>query len=277
MELRDVITNAIGPWPNNCDGYGNPGVRGNGYICTVVMAVSEVSSKLYHSGSRVLDEINAFDAAEATGPYIGQINMIKASSFCGPMGGLWGYHFAVHKDIADPQRIFCFKIERHDGVEIPVYEAKPLIEASQELFGTRKNRRFTIIPGAHVPCAYKEKSMNGPCQLYCAVGIGIPENREESALLFMEDVGTIEEGVSENLIKKLMARSIIEVGQNQLVKYEKIFIHIKSLRIHNGNIGCALIAIPFLVLAKNAIPPRGPSSLVGMSLDEWKNAVQRDL
>ena len=48
----------------------------------------------------LLDDIVAYDRAEANDAYIGQINMETASSFCGIAGQVWGYDLATADAIA---------------------------------------------------------------------------------------------------------------------------------------------------------------------------------
>ncbi len=42
--------------------------------------------------------------------------------------------------------------------EVKVYSAWPFIEATQALYGTRDNQQFPILPGSHVPAAWKSYS-----------------------------------------------------------------------------------------------------------------------
>ena len=75
---------AIGPFQNYSDGYGNPGATGNGYISVLKVSTGAVEK----TDDALLDGIVAYDRAEANDAYIGQINMVTASSFCGLAGAL---------------------------------------------------------------------------------------------------------------------------------------------------------------------------------------------
>ena len=71
-----------------------------------------------------------------------------------------------------------------NGKNIPVYDAKPLLDAGKVLFGSADNRRFPIAPGAHVICANKSYTTpTGPGEpvdtwAWAAIALGICENGE---------------------------------------------------------------------------------------------------
>ncbi|EPZ53639.1 histidine decarboxylase proenzyme [[Clostridium] sordellii ATCC 9714] len=64
--------------------------------------------------------------------------MLTASSFCGIAGQIWGYDLATHLNIANEEEKPLFDVEQFDGTPLHVYDAKPLLEAGIELFGTEK-------------------------------------------------------------------------------------------------------------------------------------------
>lgn len=137
----------------------------------------------------VLEEIVSYDRAEARGTYIGQINMITASSFNGINGAVWGYHIAKADSIANNTLKPLFMKKRSDGEEIPVYPAWPLLDTGKRLFGTNSQRRFPLLPGAHIRCAVKSKTLKGPTFVWCAIALAIAEDRSTAANLFIEDAG----------------------------------------------------------------------------------------
>ncbi|WP_041354972.1 histidine decarboxylase, pyruvoyl type [Nitrosococcus halophilus] len=85
MSLTEIVKGAVGPFPSHSDGYGNPGASGLGYISVVTLQTGQTLKELALPGQQGagLDGTVAFDRAEATGTYIGQINLIVASSFSG--------------------------------------------------------------------------------------------------------------------------------------------------------------------------------------------------
>jgi len=140
------------------------------------------------------------------------------------------------------------------------------------------------MPGAHVPCANKNIKESGPKNIYCTLGIGVPEDRDKNAVLLMEDVGEISVGLDsqefmsrykQNILTQ-MAKSILTIGENQRVKYKEIFVEIVEQEIKGGEIGCGLVAAPYFSLAQNALPEGSNSveDLSEKSLYEWEDAVK---
>ncbi len=140
LTIEDVVNGAVGPFDSYSDGYGNPGASGLGYVSVLTLEIGTVISDM----DEVLEEIVAFDRAEAGGTYIGQINMITASSFNGINGAVWGYHVAKADAIANNTLQPLFMKKRSDGTEIPVYPVQPLLDAGKRLFGTVGQRRFPL-------------------------------------------------------------------------------------------------------------------------------------
>ena len=90
MNRVDVVNGAVGPFDDYCDGYGNPGSSGGGYISVLKLSTGTVAKTM----DSVLEGIVSYDRAEKNDAYAGQINMIAASSFSGPNGAVWGYDLA---------------------------------------------------------------------------------------------------------------------------------------------------------------------------------------
>lgn len=230
----------ISPYEKYCIGYQNPEVKGSGYVMTLAIGVGKTKNELSHSGSQVLDITNAFDRAEVEETNLGQTNMITVSSFCGPQGKIWGLDIARAKNLYDSQ---LFSIEN-----VSVYSAKPLLNATKELFGTVDQPKYPLLPGTHIPCATKNIAKKGPTTLYAAIGVGVPDERNKHACLMMEDVGEL--GIlDETEILKRLAQSILEVAHNQKVKYTKIFATLKTIEVGENETGCALVAAPYIALA----------------------------
>jgi histidine decarboxylase len=228
----------------------------NTYFLGINLAVAKVKQELSHEGSNTLDEINAFDLAETTTAYIGQINMIKASSFCGPNSLIWGLDVCKTEKKVDDWNIIN-KIHKNSNIKI--YSLDSLVSAFKELTGSGEERHFPFLSGSPVPCAKKIITKEGENIVYAALALGIPKNRNYSACLLMENVGTIPldiediQSYKKNIIEKLI-NSVIAIGENQKIKYKKIFIDLNELKIEKGEIGCSLIAAPYFSLAKDAVP-----------------------
>ncbi len=245
---KEIVEKAISPYKDYCMGYPGQGP----YFTGFVMGSSSVSAKLGNKGSSVLDRINAFDLAEVDNTYLGQINMITVSSFCGPHGLLWGYDVAYENSFSAEDILPEEKEEELEGVEI--YNGKNLRIATKKLFGTRDDKNFPLFPGSHVFTAQKFISSPGPICLYGAFAVGIPEDRSASACLFMEDVGEIKKDTQEekrNLLRN-MALSVVEIGKNQKVNYKKIYTDIITQRVEKNEMGGVLVASPYFLLAQNA-------------------------
>lgn len=279
MESAEVIGESMGNWDKYCEGFGGSGTSGKGYVCAVTLKVGKAPLAFGHRGSAVLDEKNVFDVAETDGAYLGQINMMTASSFCGPMGRIWGHTFPKVPELRSRENLLF------DAGKVPTYDAAPLVEASQELLGTRLERHFPIVPGSLVPCAEASVQMAGPIELYAAIGIGVvaDESRERAATLFMEDVGQLSgerEGkafrTTIGLVRNKMAKAMMQVGRNQHVKYKEFFVSAKSMRVGRGEMGCALAAVPYLKLARRAVPKGRPELLGRATLEDWRNQVGGD-
>lgn len=273
IDKNKIISSVKSLEKKYCDGYFNS--NNNNYIAGLTIHIGTADIKLSHPGSRILDEINAFDIAETAeniGANIGQINLIKVSSFCGPAGLLWGYEIC-----ADPnERILISKCTSHNKL-IPVYDAGFLIDAFKRLVGTVAWPRFPILPGAMVPCAKNELIVQGDKHVYGCFGIGIPENREKNAILFMEDAGTMKdtEIPSEKArIIDLMTKAILEIGKNNQVDYREILIVIKDAHIDKGRIGCVLVAAPYLRLAQDAVPSN--IDFAALTIDKWEELVKEE-
>ena len=271
MKIEDVVDGAVGPFEDYCDGYGNPGSSGLGYISVLTLSTGKVKKSL----DRELEGIIAYDRAEASGTYIGQINIIQASSFCGLNGAVWGYHLAKNDSLISARPLW--KVKEQNGLEMPVYSCDPLLDAGKSLFGTSSKKRFPLLPGSHVICAEKKIQKTGPCYVWCAMALAIAEDREASANSFVEDVGYVEKSVDpdhhkQSVLKNLVT-SVMLVSKNHDIKFKEVFVGYCHEWVEEDERGCALVAAPYLVLPKKAIPPSGASSIVDMSISEWESAV----
>lgn len=265
--------NPIGPFKDYCDGYGQPGAKGLGYVSTMKLAtgLADVSN---YKGDFVLEDIVAYDKAEKANAYIGQINMGTASSFCGPMGRLWGYDLAVAPNLTAKE---LFSAKQYDGSTLPVYSADPLLAATQELFGVEAKRRFPPLPGAYVVCANKSETSaqgSGVGSIWCYIAISITNDRENSADLFIEDAGTspltddgqLNQWLASHAVE--VVNSIVACGQDQSVTYKETFISWLGVVVPQGYVGTALTCAPYVTLAEDAVVVDF-ENMIGMSLSDW--------
>ena len=190
-------------------------------------------------GLEGLDNINAFDKAEVDGINFGQLNMIKVSSFCGPRGKIAGL------DFLQKEKVLLGEVE---GIQ--VNSAESFMEVSKDIIGTVENKKFPILPGSHVPCAGKYIFYTGPEKIYSMFAVGIPEDQENYARLFMEDVGKIENGLDAKEYQMKVAKSVIEVFKNQQIELKEVYTAIRILDVSAGETGCALVMLPYIKLAR---------------------------
>ena len=274
---------AISPYENYCDGYGAPGAQGNGYVSVLKVSVGTVEK----TDDFLLDGIVSYDRAEINDAYVGQINMLTASSFCGIAGQVWGHDLAAHNDIIDKKIKPVLEIDQYDGSKLHVYDAKPLLEAGIELFGTEKERRFTLLPGAHTICANKgvtayRPKVDRPLKegeaygVWCFIALSLSADRDNCADLFIEDAGLWTKNDSAEDLKafleehrKSVAWSVVSCGQDSHVLFERTYVGFAYTIMKPGEIGTSLTCAPYVSLARNAVPSTGFNSLNKISLKEW--------
>ena len=274
---------AISPYENYCDGYGAPGAQGNGYVSVLKVSVGTVEK----TDDFLLDGIVSYDRAEINDAYVGQINMLTASSFCGIAGQVWGHDLAAHNDIIDKKIKPVLEIDQYDGSKLHVYDAKPLLEAGIELFGTEKERRFTLLPGAHTICANKGVTAYRPKEdrplkegeaygVWCFIALSLSADRDNCADLFIEDAGLWTKNDSAEDLKafledhrKSVAWSVVSCGQDSHVLFERTYVGFAYTIMKPGEIGTSLTCAPYVSLARNAVPSQGFNSLNKISLKEW--------
>lgn len=273
--LATVVNGAVGPFDKYCDGYGNTGASGLGYICAMTLDIGMVQQDM----DTVLNGIVSYDRAEVQGAYIGQINMLVASSFCGLNGALWGYDLARADEIASGKATAFFDVARHDQKKIPVYSADPLLDSAARLFGTNEKRRFPLLPGSHVICAEKEYTSPGPKYIWTAIAISIAEDRTVDSCLFIEDAGEVAvedaddlAAFADELLHKI-AKCAVRCGEDNNALYKEIWISYRIKWIPEGQVGCALVAAPYLVLAKDAVPDGKPEGLLKMTISDWEKKM----
>ncbi len=285
MRAPHIDKTAISPYDDYCDGYGMPGAYGNGYVSVLKVSAGTVQK----TSDALIDGIVTYDKAETADAYIGQINMLTASSFCGMAGQVWGYDLARHDAIASNAGKPLFTEKQFDGSELEVFDAQPLLDAGVELFGTAENRRFHPLPGAHVICANKGVTAYRPKEdrplradageaygVWSFIAISLSADRDFAADLFIEDAGVWTENDSEEDMLAYLERhrreivwSVIECGRDSSVLFERTYVAFAHRMMRPGEIGDAITVGPYVTLARDAVPSTGFASLNDLQLSEW--------
>lgn len=262
--LIKAIRSATGPLDDYCLGYN---LRG-GYFLAFHVAATAGAAESATAGSPHLEAICAFDQAEVDGAYLGQLNIMNVSSFCGPHGLIWGYHLVEPADLRE-QALFSLP---SGGGEIKVYSAEPLLRASQALFGTREKKRFPILPGSHTPAATTIHTQAGPGVIGAAFGIGIVAD-QRGAHILMEDASKLADQSGADVLARRVAEGVVAVSRAQRLTLREIFVGVRAALIPANRHGCAVALLPYFRLARRALPGGRPANLVGMSLEQWEAAV----
>jgi len=263
---RKNIISAISSYGNYCIGYPYKG----GYIAALLLNIDSFNTTSDNLESEGLDSIVAYDRAETSSAYIGQINMSLVSSFVGPEGLIWGYDVAKNDEILLPEYL-SQKVIGHKFNGLTIKNGENLRKAATALFGTNNKRFFPFLPGSHVPCAAKFHFAKGQVYLYATIAIGIPKDRDNNACSLMEDVGEIKKFSNEyfDQIKQKISlgviSSVLEIGKNQNIEFEEIIVDTIIKEIKKGDMGCALVAMPYFHLAKNAYDKNLPD----INLKNW--------
>ena len=301
--IQKNLLGAIGPYKKNCAAFGNPsGPKTPNYVNICKLGLGKIKlDKSTQNWDEVTKGILAYDRAETNGAFLGQLNVIAASSFIGPHGLLWGYDIANNTGKSKPTSIIN---------KVPIYDIDPLLKAGEALFGTNQQTteyygqtkdstvgpRFYIMPGEIQPCAVKSAKKSGSGVIWSAIGIGIPINSLGSkvARLFYEDAGSYSstENPTAKFIKdskkkleekmKNIAAAMIENGKDQVIpiQYSKIFIGFKMMPVMKDEYAEAITLSPYVTLAQDAIPERtgnsgrvglNPEKLISMTLKEWED------
>lgn len=283
MRTPHIDRTAISPYDQWCDGYGMPGAYGNGYVNVLKVSCGAVDK----TQDDLIDGIVTYDKAECADAYVGQINMLTASSFNGVQGQIWGADLAVHPDIADNSLPTLFTVKQFDGSDLKVYDAKPLIQAGIELFGTDMDRRYHPAPGAHVICANKGVTAYRPKEgqplqdgqaygVWCFIAISMTTDPDYCANLFIEDAGIWDKNDDEQELiefldkrRKEIVWSVVECGNDSGVLFDRTYIGYNYVMMKPNQIGNAITVGPYVTLAKDAIPSEGFGKLNDMTLTEW--------
>ncbi|NEG70634.1 histidine decarboxylase, pyruvoyl type [Bifidobacterium choloepi] len=285
MRHPHIDKTAISPYDCYCDGYGMPGAYGNGYVNILKVSTGVVDK----TNDALIDGIVTYDKAECADAYVGQINMLTASSFCGIQGQIWGHDLAAHPDIKNNTITPLFTMKQFNNQDLPVYDAKPLLDCGVELFGTDTDRRYHPVPGGHVICANKGVTAYRPPEgqtpdpengegygVWSFIAISLSNDRDYCADLFIEDAGVWTENDSEEDMvafldehRKEIVWSVVECGKDSGVLFDRTYVGYAYSMMKPNQIGNAITVGPYVTLARNAVPDSGFGSLNDMTINDW--------
>ena len=284
--LEEIVRNCRNATASSCGGYQEPTATGQpgSYISTILLSTGAVNLEQFpgfpfeEDLDQGMAEIVSYDRAECNDSYIGQVNMLQASSFSGVNGAIWGYDLAVEPRIGKTHPVG--RIEN-----IPIHSLTPLRDATRQLFGVADERHFPPQEGAMVVCAEKYRTSmvsDGNMWIWCALGFAIAEDRDNHACLFMEDTGIMhlaggeEEAVRTRLDNRLnrIAYAAYLCGENQGARYQKIYIGWKASYVPKNHVGCALACAPYVTLPAGAFENISPEAeILELSTEEWLSRV----
>lgn len=276
MKLTTVVNGAVGAFSHYCAGYLNPGASGLGYIAAVKLSAAAITC----DSDEGLNP--AYDMARGSDAYMGQINRMNSSSFCGLNGALWGCDLVKPDEFKNGKIKPLFVKKRRDGERVPVWDIQPILNALERLFGTDTQRRFPLLPGAMVPCAGQVVTARGPAVVRCITALAIAEDRENESDRVIHHAGLRDESAKtgfksmsrEELIEKTVF-SLLRCENDRGVLYKEIFVGYKELKVREGETGCALSCMPYFTLAQQAVPPGSlPEALINMTVSQWENILK---
>lgn len=217
------------------------GAQSTPYVTVPAISVGRAKMNVPNFPSG-LERIAAYDAAEASGPNLGQTNMIRVSSFNSPRGFIWGHDLCSTKSE-----------EIKGQFDLPVFSLEPILRAGEMLLGSSANPGLRISPGELLPCAYKDSYYYGTGHGVASIGIAIAKNRERDADLFLEDhrhakIG-FDHSQSEELILEYI-RAVIAVSSAQGTEYDRLYFSYRVADVLPAELTCLLTAIPYIKLPR---------------------------
>lgn len=75
-------------------------------------------------------------------------------------------------------------------------------------------------------------------------------------------------------VRENIAKSVISVGKNQNVTYKKVYVGVKKQDLLEGEVGYAMATAPYVLLAKDAVPPGGAAKLLAMTISQWEESIK---
>jgi histidine decarboxylase len=174
-----------------------------------------------------------------------------------------------------------------DGSILEVYDAMPLLTASEKLFGTSEKPRYPLVPGAFTICANKNVAAYRPPRgqvlqegeaygVWSIISLSIAQNPAKDADLFIEDVGLWTAGSDESALirflderRRLVAETTLRCGRHSGVVFAYSYIGYAYTIMQPDEMGMAIVVGPYVTLARKGVPPDGFDALRTMSLSQW--------
>ncbi len=269
-DAAKVISEAVGHNQQFC----TPSHVG-AYITTLKLSVDTVPAKEMDAITEVIVATNRCERNDA---YMGQVNLFPHARFCGLEGAVWGLDLAKSDEPEEP----LYMQAMPDGTEIPVVNIKPLLHATERLFGQYNQQRFPILPGANVLGSGRKAIAKGPTWTWAVIGVGIPANRDFGACFLVEDASahgdynTTEGEIIGYLkgIQRKVTNGIALSAKDLDVALGKIYIGFKYVFTEPDQLGCAMACTPFVRLAEGAIPQGAQAAdLQSLSISQWEQVL----
>lgn len=247
----------------------------NTHLTTVKLSVNTVPSKDTDTISEIILATNQCKCNDA---YIGHVNIYPCACSYGQEEVIWGVDLAKSDDYEE----ILYMQETHKRKDIPVISIKPLLRATERLFGQYNQQRFPILQGSDILASSRKIVAKGPTWVWALIGIGIPEDRNSGSCLLVEDASAHGDyntpegeliGYLEKMQKKI-TNGITLTAKSLDITLSRIHIGYKYTFAAPGELGCAIACAPFVHLPKNAIPQGAEAKdLLNLSISQWEQAL----
>jgi len=208
------------------------------YVCYPMVNIVEANRTLHN---KKLQEICLFDLAESQ-LGLGQINLRKTSSFC--ESGNYVNGINVVKKGWKQQSTGKGMFEK-DKIDDEQFEYCTIWDYNKQVknnINEIKTKGFES--GIHICCACEYEIGTAGDDMYAGIGIGVPKDKK-NAILFMESVGKTEKTTDKEVVNDIV-NSIKEIGSNQQIKYDEIYVAYQHKAIRT-DLGCALVIVPYFL------------------------------
>lgn len=303
------VHGSIAPYAKECSAFLNAAGPANcHYLNVCKLSIGQVKIDIFPPGADDLTEgILAYDRAETNDGYMGQLNVVAASSFIGPGGCLWGYDLANNLEAREEWAFSKTTEWKTNYGGTSVYKIDCLLEAGQRLLGSGplfneyyvpeqcrqpyardvQNIRFRIRPGEMTSAAVKSASTHQPGAIWSAIGVAIPQDEfaDTEARLFYEDAGSFAgdqpeasapEWYSqlERRMEAVAGTMVMNAKDQNILKFKEIYIGFVMQVVKKGYYAEAITLSPYIRLASDAVSRAGGvQKIIDMSISEWESAV----
>ena len=259
--LEEIVRNCRNTTTNSCGGYLEPTATGQpgAYVSTILLSTGAVNLEQFpgfpfeEDLDQGMAQIVSYDRAECNDSYIGQVNMLQASSFSGVNGGDLGLRpgsrFPHRQDVSrrayrEYPHLFLDSFARCDPAALRRRRRAALPSArgrhgrlcgevsDQHGLGRQHvdlvRARFCDCRRPRQPCV----PLHGGYGHHALSG----ETRTPSVRTRLDDR------------LNRIAYAAYLCGENQGARYKKIYIGWKASHIPKNHVGCALACAPYVTL-----------------------------